>query len=716
MTTAHIRQVDSTDCGPACLASILATWGRSEPLYRLRELAGTTQGGTSFLGLMRAAKKLSVTAKAFEADTEALSQLDLPAVLHWQGKHYVVLWKIRGQRALLGDPAQNKRHWVSIDELKKHWTGKLLTFKPEISFERGQFIGKRGVVGLFAHLSHFRSAIGPLIEVGLATLVLSLLGLGAPILSQILFDRVLTFRERDLLTPMLLGMFLLSAFQTVFGAARSYLAGHLSMRLDYRLHMGYLDHLLRLPLRIHETRLIGDLMARFSDLGRVKGVLSNLIISLPVSIFTLILSTILLVLYNPKLALVASINIPLQMAYLFILSPQLRQNSRKATKKSSDVQSFLLGSLEGIPTLKALSAEPWALQRGRDQVSGLLDLSAQGLGLSTVGSAVFGFLGSASSMVMLWFGATQVLGLELSLGQLVAANALMSNAVGAFAQITGMITGIQEGIVASDRLAEVLELDPETSNSDRKLQALQQEIVVEGLRFGYTERPILRDVHFRLPQGSYTAFLGNNGSGKSTLAAMLARLSDPEAGRILWDGQNLAEMPTNAVRERVVYLRQEVPLFYASLRENLSLGANIPDEQLWATLAELGLAQVAKRLPEGLDTVVGGESLFKFSSGERQMLGLARALLSPADLLILDEPTATLDLEREQQVVALLTRLKGQRTMLIITHRPALIEPADQVLRLSEGVVVIEPSPDPANLQPPPILTDVPTRFPSPAL
>jgi ABC-type bacteriocin/lantibiotic exporter with double-glycine peptidase domain len=690
------KQPSQIDCGAACLSSVLEFYGNIQSNHQLRSIMGTSTSGTSLYGLARSARKLGLEAKALEADTHGLGTLELPCILHWENKHWVVLWKIqlkRGQKPhfLIGDPADGKNKWFIQPELETHWTGKLLWLQPSARFERGRFVGKRGVSGLLAHLSHFRGSWAVLLEVGLASVVLTLLGLAAPLLSQILFDRVLTFREDQLLPYLLVGILLMSAFQTAFSSVRGYVSSHLAMRLDYRLHLGYLDHLLRLPLRQHETRLVGDLLQRFSDLSSVRTVLSDLVVTLPASALSLVVSTALLILYNPQLALVASLNIPLQLAYLFILSPRLRENSRKTLKKSGELQSFLIGSLEGLSTLKAWRAEGWALSRGRDQVSGLMDVGWQGLMLHTWGGVVFGLLGMLGSLITLWFGATQVLKLDLSVGQLVAANGLMANALAALTGITTSFTNVQEGVVASDRLAEVLEIETEQEGKGvRELPSLRSGLTVQNLSFGYLpELPILKRINLEIPRGSYTALLGSNGSGKSTLATILTKMLEPDDGRVLWDGISLSDVDAGAIRDRVLYLRQDVPLFYASMRENLGLGVDLEDTKLWVVLGAVGLEKMARRLPEGLDTIIGGESLYKLSSGERQMLGLARALLSSAEVLILDEPTATLDLEREQRVVALLSQLKGTKTLLVVTHRPALIEPADRVLKLENGEVVL---------------------------
>jgi ATP-binding cassette subfamily B protein len=685
-----IRQVDATDCGPACLAMALDYWGRAESLHRLRELSGTTQAGTTLFGLQHAAKKLGLEAKGLAANLEVISQISLPAILHWEHRHYVVLKELRPNRALILDPAQGQR-WISLGELKTKWTGNVLWLKPSSDFKPGRFTGARGFGGLIRHLSHFQGAKGVLLELALGTIVLSLLSLGAPILSQILFDRVLSFGERELLYPILAAIFVLSAFQTLFGVMRSMLSSQLATGLNYRLRLGYMDHLLHLPMRVHETRLTGDLLTRFSDLSRVRSVLSNLVVRLPATLLSLVLSLGLLIVYNPKLALIALITVPFEVLYLFWFSPRLRLNTQAIRRKDGEVQSALLGNLEGLWALRAFAAETWGLEKVRHHIAGLMDLSWRGVLLSNSNRLTFGLLGDLGSLLVLWFGATQVLTMQLTLGQLVAAYALMRSATGYISGLTDTFVSVQEGIVASDRLNEMLELSPEPPGAGQAwLAPLFRSIKAEDLSFSYIPgHPILQQISFELPRGSYTVLLGANGSGKSTLAALLTRMFEPETGRVLWDGVSLKSVSLDSLRSHVVYLKQEVPLFYASVRENLLLGRRVSEDELEDAVEAVGFDKVVGRMPEGLETMIGGESPYRLSTGERQMLGLARALLSDADLLILDEPTATLDKEREQRVVEYLAALRGKRTTLIITHREALLPPADQVLKLVGGKVRI---------------------------
>jgi ABC-type bacteriocin/lantibiotic exporter with double-glycine peptidase domain len=681
-----VRQVDATDCGPAALAMILMHFGRLEPLYRLRDLAGTTQSGTTLLGLKRAAEGLGLKATGFTANLLELRQLDLPVLLHWENNHYVVLEKIMTSRLRILDPAVGQV-WVSIDEFDQKWTGKALWLEPSEGFQKGRFLGQRGMLGLISHLRHYQDFRIVLFQIAVVTLIVTLLNLGAPLLTQILFDRVLEKRQENILTTVFFGILTVSVLQAGFGALRNLLSSKLSIGLNRRLRLNYLEHLMQLPMRIHETRLVGDLVTRFSDLSRVRSVLSSLLLRVPATLLSLVLSLVLLLTYNFKLALVALLTVPFQVLYLLWLAPKLQLNTRESRRKEGQMQSALLGNLEGLWTLKTFGAQAWASKKVEQQIDDYLKLSWRGTVLSNQSDLSIGLLESLSVMVMLWFGATLVLGQSLSTGQLVAAYGLVLRTMSSIAQIVDNIQSVQEGIVASDRLLEMLELSPEpVEHNAVSLPPLKTSIKLEQVGFGYLpERLILNNITIEIPRGSYTVILGENGAGKSTLAAIMTRMFEPLSGRLLWDSKPFSEINLENLRKQIVYLRQEVPVFDASIKDNLFMGREPQLEQMAYLIAQVGFDSVIKRLPEGLDTLIGGDSPYRLSSGERQMLGLIRALLADSEVLILDEPTATLDQEREHRVVDLLWRLKGTRTIIVITHRPALVEPADQIVRVEAG-------------------------------
>jgi ABC-type bacteriocin/lantibiotic exporter with double-glycine peptidase domain len=617
--------------------------------------------------------------------------MDLPVILHWEHSHYVVLAEIRPNKLLLLDPEHGKR-WISTSELMDKWSGKVLWLQPGDAFEPGRFLGERGLRGLLGHLVHYKGVYPILAQLLLGTILLGVLSLGSPILSQILFDQVLGLKQINLLPSILFAILLLSLFTTLFRTVRRLLSSQMSQRLSYQMRLRFLQHLVDLPMRVHETRLTGDLLTRFGDLSQIRSVLSTILIYIPSTLFSLLFSLAVLVIYNQRLALISLITLPFQIVYLVWLAPRLRANTLARRRKAGDVESAVLGNLEGLWTLKAFQAEAWAFEATREQISTWYDLRWKQDLLANWSSIFSGLIGSLSSLLILWYGAIQVLTSDLTVGQLVAAFALMNNAMGSIADVIGQIEDIQEGIVASDRLLEMTELPKEQTRARYStLPPLQQGITVKNLGFSYIrEQPILQDINFYLPKGSYTALVGSNGSGKSTLAALITRMMTPDSGLILWDQFALTDVNLDEIRKHLIYVKQEVPLFYATLLDNLCLGKEISEKQAYELLKEIGFSHVIDRLPEGLGTTIGGESPYKLSTGERQMLGIARALLTTAPVLILDEPTATLDQDRERTVVKRLEKLKGDRTLLVITHRPALLEPADNILRIHKGKIVSE--------------------------
>ncbi|MCA9839952.1 MAG: ATP-binding cassette domain-containing protein, partial [Trueperaceae bacterium] len=572
------------------------------------------------------------------------------------------------------------------------WTGKVLWLQPSELFQPGRYLGKRGFSGLLEHLIHYRGLSFILFQLLLGTMLLGLLSLGSPVLSQILFDQVLSLRQDFLLPGILLAIFFLTLFRTVFRTVRQLLSSQLSQRLSYQMRLDYLQHLIALPMRVHETRLTGDLLTRFGDLTQIRSVMSSILIYFPSTLFGLFFSLGLLVIYNKQLALLSFIALPFQVIYLLWLTPKLRANSLSRKRKAGDVESSVLGTLDGLWTLKAFRAENWAIDISRKQIHTWYDQRWKQDLIGAWSSIFSNLIDNFTSLFLLWYGALLVLSSDLTVGQLVAAFSLVRNTMGSINDVISQIEDVQEGLVASDRLLEMTELPKEQIRARyTSLPSLKQGITVKNLEFSYIkDLPILSDINFYLPKGSYTVLLGSNGSGKSTLAGLVSSMLTPDSGLILWDHLALKDVNLAEARKNLVYVKQEVPLFYASLLDNICLGRHIPEKRVLDLLDQLGFQQVLQRLPEGINSTIGGDSPYKLSTGERQMLGIARAFLSTAPVLILDEPTATLDQNREKTVLRFLERLKGERTLLIITHRPALIEPADQIIKLHEGKLTFE--------------------------
>lgn len=546
----------------------------------------------------------------------------------------------------------------------------------------------QSILRLLSKLSYFRGAWNLLFQLALGTLLVSLVSLGAPLFTQILFDRVLAFQQKELLPSMLVGLVLLAVSQSTLQAVKTHLSNYLGLSLEYKLNLTYLCHLLHLPLATHRRFPVGDLLSRFRDLSTARVTLTEVLTGVPSTLLILFFSLALVFTYSTSLGLLTLLNIPVQMVYGLIVAPRIKRNSHGMLKKSAEVQSFLIHALRGLVTLKSLGAERWALYSGKRHVAENADITFQYIGLANTSNAVFTLLASFCGLLLLWYGAGLVLEQQLTVGQLIAAYGLSVNAATAISALSGNLASLYEGAVASERLDQILMLPDEQLQEGHPeiLAPLSSTFEARDIRFSYSPgREVLTKASFTLTRGTCTALVGANGVGKSTLGMILAGLIEPEGGEILWDGVSLKGMSPQTIRRRVAYMAAEVPVFWSTLRENLLLGNPVPESTLHRVVSELGMERILAKLPQGLDTELGGESSPHFSSGELQLIGVARMLLCEADLLILDEPTSALDFEREAMVVGSLRSLSGKRTLLVITHRPALLKIADQTIELKDG-------------------------------
>lgn len=548
---------------------------------------------------------------------------------------------------------------------------------------------RRGIPGLLSKLSYFRGMWSLLLQLALGMLLISLVSLGAPLFTQILFDRVLTFQQQELLPGMLVGLVLLAVFQSVLQAVKTHLSSYLGLNLEYRLNLTYLRHLLHLPLTSHRRFPVGDLLSRFHDLTTVRVTLTEVLTGVPSTLLTLLFSLALVFTYSTPLGMLTLLNVPVQMVYGLVVAPRIKRNSRRMLKKSAEVQSFLIHALRGLATLKSLGGERWALYSGKRHIAENADVTFQHMGLANTSNAVFTLLAGFCGLLLLWYGAGLVLEQQLSVGQLIAAYGLSVNAAAAMSALSGNLASLYEGAVASERLDQILTLPGEQPQGGRSqtLDPLSGTLEARDICFSYSPgREVLTKASLTLTRGTCTALVGANGAGKSTLGMILAGLAEPEGGEVLWDGASLEGLSPTTIRRRVAYMAAEVPVFWSTLRENLLLGNPVPESTLHRVVGELGMERILAKLPQGLDTELGGESSPHFSSGELQMIGVARMLLSEADVLVLDEPTSALDFEREAVVIEALSSLAGRRTLLVITHRPALLKIAEQTVELKDGM------------------------------
>lgn len=546
-------------------------------------------------------------------------------------------------------------------------------------------------------LHYVRPYAGSLVTFIALGLVSTALGLAQPYMSRYLVDDALLGHNRRALIIVALAMIVIAVLNSALSFASSYTYLRLSTRSLFDMRLDLYRHLQSLSPRFFSGRKLGDLVSRINnDIGEVQRVASDALLSLLSNVLFLVGSIGMMIWLNWKLTIVSILLLPIAVFSLRYFQGRLVSQTRDVRQRSSDLGSFLIESLMGLRMTVACTAEEREAIRFRKLNDGFIQ--------SLLGTQVTSFLAGAlpalvltiSTSIMFLYGGLLVFQKSMTLGGLLAFVAYQAKLLSPVQNLLSLYTNLLTGGVALDRVFELMDVPTEVQEpiAPAPLPARIGAVAFHNVSFSYKGgAPAIDNISLQIPQGSFCALLGPSGSGKSTLADMLVRYYDPGAGSVTVDGIDLRHAGLSALRSQIAIVEQVPYLFHASLQENIAYGR--PD----ATLTEIReAAQVANiddfimSLPENYATIVG-ERGATLSAGERQRIAIARALLRDPALLILDEPTASLDPASEAAVSVALARVMEGRTTLLITHRHALIEMADQVIVLQRGRVLEQGAP-----------------------
>ncbi len=682
-----LRQQDQSDCGAACLAMILRYWGKRVSISRLRDLANVSREGASLLSVAEAAEELGFTTRGLRTGYDTLVSCPLPGIAHWQGNHYIVVYRATPKYVLVADPALGLKK-IDVKQFNQGWTGYLLllTPTPNLSQVEEQVTSVRRFLPL---LKPFRAILA---EIFLATLLLDLLGLATPIFTQTIVDRVLTQQSLGLLNVMALGMVIIIIFQVIISVARQYLLLHCSNRLDLSMLIGFYRHLLGLPLEYFEKRKIGDFIARFQEAAKIRRLLTGTAITTILDSLMVTVYLSLMFYYNSKLTWAMLAFVPPLAILTWSVTPKLRTINREIFAKHAQASSYLIESISGIHTVKSLSIEKGVRWHWEDLHTQALNSSFRGQMVRVAVESATGLLKRGFSLFLLYYGSVLVIRGELTVGQLMAFNALMGSVLGPIARLINLWDDLQETLNAVERLNDVLDSQPEQEPEGKiVLPPLHGRIKFENVSFRYGTRQdknILSNIDLEIFPGQTVALVGRSGSGKTTLAKLLLGMYPPSEGRILIDGHDLQQVNLRSYRKQIGAVMQDSFLFSGTIKENIALGDPNPDWERIINCARLAAAHdFISSMPLGYETVVGERGI-SLSGGQRQRIALARALYGQPRLLILDEATSNLDVETERTIQKHLDQILQDVTSLVIAHRLSTVRNADLIVVLNEGVIV----------------------------
>ncbi|WP_394814746.1 NHLP family bacteriocin export ABC transporter peptidase/permease/ATPase subunit [Streptomyces millisiae] len=684
--------MEAVECGAAALAMVLGHFGRHVPLEELRIACGVSRDGSRASNLLKAARRHGLTAKGMQMDLAALAEVRPPAILFWEFNHYVVLdgmGRRFGRRgAWINDPAKGRR-FVPIDEFDTSFTGVVLVLEPGDDFRRG---GRKPGI-LRAMPGRLRGMSGTMLAIVLASLLLVVAGATVPALSRTYVDLFLIGGQTSQLGVLFAAMATTLAVTATLTAVQqaNLLRGRvISATLG---SARFLRHLLRLPVSFYAQRNAADLVQRLESNDTVSDVLARDLAAAGVDAVVVLLYAVLLWSYDPNLTvlgvLVALLNIVAMRIVIGLRSTgtqRLRADSARLTNTS-------YSGLTLIETLKATGGEDGFFRRWAGQHAATLEVQ-QRLGVPSAWLAVVApTLAALNSALILTVGGLRAVEGHLTVGLLVAFQALVTSFTAPITRLNGVAGRLQDFAADVARLKDVenFPVDPvyarrEPAPSTRRLTGL---VELDGVTFGYSplDPPLLKDFSLTVRPGQQVALVGGSGSGKSTVSRLLAGLYTPWSGVIRIDGTPLGEIPRGALAASVSFVDQDVFLFAGTVRDNVALwDPSIPDDAVIEALRDAAVYDdVVARRPGGIHSRVEQDGQ-NFSGGQRQRLELARALVRRPSVLVLDEVTSALDAVTEQTIIDNLRR-RGCACV-VIAHRLSTVRDSDEILVLHRGTVV----------------------------
>ena len=678
-----VRQLGATECGAACLAMVLGLFGKSVRLDELRELAGVGRDGATALGILRAGQALGLRGRGVRVEPRDLLALPTGAILHWNLNHFVVFERARPGGIEIVDPACGPR-LVSDAEVGKALSGVAIVFEPAESFVAGARPRRPVVAQLLAQMWH----AGDWPRIVGVSLMLQLFALGVPLLTGAIVDRVVPRGDVHLLAVIGLALGTAALFQLVASLVRAHLLLNLRTQLDTRMTVGFLDHLLRLPFAFFQLRPTGDLLMRLNSNATIREILASGVLSALLDGSMVLVYLGLVFLVQPSMGLLTLGLGLLQLGVLLATRRPQRELMSRALEVRATQESMLVETVAGVETLRAMGAEQQAAERWSGLFVDQMNVELARGRLAAAVDALSGILRTLAPVVLLVYGATQVLDGHMSLGTMLAVQALAQAFLVPLAALVSAGTQVQLLSSYVERIEDVLATPPEQAPRPRPAPRLAGRITLERVSFRYPGQgpTVVDDVSLDIEAGSFVAIVGASGSGKSTLASLLLGLYPPTSGRILYDGIELHELDLPSVRRQLGIVTQRSYVFGTSIRANIALAdPDAPLEAVQAAARRACIEPEIAAMPMGYDTLLvdGGASL---SGGQRQRIALARALLQAPAILLLDEATSALDAVTERQIDKELGRLDCTRV--VIAHRLSTIRDADLILVVEDGRIV----------------------------
>jgi ATP-binding cassette, subfamily B, bacterial HlyB/CyaB len=648
------------------------------------------QFGNVTIGLpemLRCAKAFGLKARVSATTWARLANTPMPSLASLKDGGFLLLGKVAEDKLIVLEPGRPQPIQMAQAEFEAVWDGRLLMMTKRASLT--DLSSRFDITWFLGAIHKYKRMLG---EVLLASFFLQLFALVSPLFFQVVVDKVLVHRSLSTLEVLAVGLVAIALFETILGILRTYLFSHTTNRIDVELGARLFRHLLGLPIGYFQARRVGDSVARVRELENIRNFLTSSGLTLVIDLFFTSIFIAVLFYYSPFLTWIVLASFPFYIGISTAAAPLFQRRLDEKFKRGAENQAFLVESVTGIETLKAMAVEPQMQRRWEEQLAGYVAASFRVTSLGNVASETVQFVSKLASAAILFFGAKLVIGGELSVGELIAFNLLAGRVSTPVLRLAQTWQDFHQARLSVDRLGDILNTAPEPVYNPGKmaLAAIRGDIRFENVSFRYRidGQKILHDINLEIPAGQVIGIVGTSGSGKSTLAKLVQRLYLPESGRVLVDGVDIAQVDPARLRRQIGVVLQDSTLFNCSVRDNIALvDPAIPAENIMAAAKLAGAHDFILKLPEGYDTIVG-ERGGTLSGGQRQRIAIARALIADPRILIFDEATSALDYESESIVQKNMAQMARGRTVIIIAHRLSALRLADRVITIERGCLI----------------------------
>jgi subfamily B ATP-binding cassette protein HlyB/CyaB len=673
------------DQGLVSLAILLQCHGIPAEPEQLRHRLGVSKVGVN--DMLRCAKDLGLKARVGTTSWERLQKSPLPGIAPLRDGGFLIIGKITGDTALIQSTASPRPQIMKRAELEAIWDERIILMARRASltdpfrrFDISWFIDA---------IKKYRSLLS---EVMIASFFLQLFALASPLFFQVVIDKVLVHQSLTTLDVLIFGLVTVSIFEAIIGGLRTYLFSHTTNRIDVELGARLFRHLMALPIAYFQTRRVGDSVARVRELENIRNFLTSSALTLVIDLFFTFVFIAVMFFYSPMLTLIVIGAFPFYIGISAFATPLFRRMLDEKFKRGAENQSFLVESVTGIETLKAMAVETRMQRKWEEQLAGYVTSSFRVVSLANTTSQTVQLINKMMMAAILFFGAQLVASGNLTVGELVAFNILAGRVSAPVLRLAQIWQDFHQARLSVERIGDILNTVPEPlSTSGRAaLPPIRGHVVFEHVTFRYRvdAQEVLSDVTFQVEPGQVVGIVGSSGSGKSTLAKLIQRMYVPESGRVLVDGIDLAMIDTGWLRRQIGVVLQDNILFNQSVRENIALAdPAVSMDRVIAAATLAGAHDFILELREGYDTIVG-ERGATLSGGQRQRIAIARALITEPRILIFDEATSALDYESERIIQDNMRRIVEGRTVFIIAHRLSTVRRANRIITIDRGRII----------------------------